>query len=515
MAPWFSRLKLGAKFFLIMAALVFGIIGAVVYFVYVQQAQLIRAEVQARAYDLTTVLAFAAVRPYLEGNNLELQELIDNIKGRDDVRQAMLLDLKGKVLMHNHGALVDKIYDDELTKNMLRSDDLFFTVYRKLQPENENVVDVAAQVTVSNKKVAVARVIISLQSAEHAIQSMAGRILTLGGISLMVALALVALFSRFVTQPLRRLDEKALQISRGERDIQIEVTTQDEIGHLQQALKTMVEDVRLQSRLSALGATTANLAHEIRTPLINITRHANELIGPAVITEAGNRLLSEINQLNDLVTRLLQFSQKNKLALGRAEINELLKQALFLLSEPLQKKNINVKHDFQPLPLIAVDKNLLQSVFSNLIINAIQAMNAQGELSIETKLLQKPQEMPPHKTARQRFTALEGTDDQRPLSFLQKLKSAILVGPTTRTQHLMLAKLPREKQAIMVTFRDNGCGIPKELQEQLFLPFVTTKKDGNGLGLALSHKIIQEHQGSITVESKAGFGTTFTILLPV
>jgi signal transduction histidine kinase len=67
----------------------------------------------------------------------------------------------------------------------------------------------------------------------------------------------------------------------------------------------------------------------------------------------------------------------------------------------------------------------------------------------------------------------------------------------------------------MVTIRDNGCGIPKALMDRLFLPFFTTKKNGNGLGLALSHKIIQEHGGTITVESQEGQGTTFTIILPV
>ncbi len=283
--------------------LVISLISAVLYLVYSEQEQSILEEVEARANDLATVLAFAGVRASLEGDYLSMQELVDSIKNRHDVLQVMLLDLRGKVLVHNFVALRDKVYADPLTQKILHADGLPVIGYYSF--EEENVVDVATPVIVSNRKVAVARVIISLNSAERAIQSMTKQILLLGGVSVGVVLALVALFSRRVTQPLRQLDHKARQISRGEREIQIEVTAHDEIGTLQQALKTMVEEVRLQSRLSALGATTANLAHEIRTPLTVITRYANELIRQSSAAELGANLLNEINRLHDLVEQLL------------------------------------------------------------------------------------------------------------------------------------------------------------------------------------------------------------------
>ncbi len=515
MVNFFPSLRLRIKFFLSMLVLIFGIIGGMLYIIFVREKQTIMAELQRRAIDLTAMLAYVSAPEVTAHHYVALQNAIDGIKNRPDLRQVMILDRAGKVLAHNNVSECDKVYSDALTQRILMSNSsLALPIYSH---GNERVLDVATPIFLGAKqKVGYARAVVSVAEADEAINALVWPILFLGFAGFGVACILAAVFSRVVTQPLQRLDQQALQISRGERDIQIEVTAQDEIGHLQQALKNMIEDIRLQSRLSALGATTASLAHEIRTPLISITRHIHELISQSAAPEAGNRLLGEINQLNDLVKQLLQFSQKNKLALGRADINELLKQALVLLSEPLQQKNIKVLPDFQPLPLIAADKNLLQSVFSNIIINAIQAMPEQGELNLETKLLQNPQEMlPQYKSQPWGRTAPDEAPERRSFSFLQRLKNLILVGPATRTQRILLSKLPPAQQAIMITFRDTGCGIPKALLEQLFLPFVTTKKDGNGLGLALSHKIIQEHQGTITVESKEGFGTTFTILLPV
>ena len=519
MVIFFQSLRLRIKFFLSMMVLILGIIGGMLYIIFVREKQTIIAELQRRAIDLTAMLAYVSAPEVAAQHYIALQNAIDGIKNRPDLRLVMILDRTGKILAHNNVTECDKVYSDSLTQLILMSSSsLALPIYRR---NDERVLDVATPVYLGAKqKVGFARAVISVAGADEAINVLVWRILLLGFAGFGVAFILAAIFSRVVTQPLQRLDQQALQISRGERDIQIEVTSQDEIGHLQQALKTMVEDVRLQSRLSALGATTANLAHEIRTPLISITRHIHELISQSAAPEAGNRLLGEINQLNDLVKQLLQFSQKNKLALGRADVNELIKETLFLLAEPLETQSIKVYPDFQPLPLIAVDKNLMQSVFRNLIMNAMQAMSAAGELQIETRVLP----VLPGTAAAPRTKLAPSADPlaapEKPAAsrwpqVFRKLRNSVLVEPATRAHRALLAKLPPEKQAIMITFRDNGCGISKALLEQLFLPFVTTKKDGNGLGLALSHKIVQEHHGAITVESQEGFGTTFSIFLPV
>jgi signal transduction histidine kinase len=532
MLPLFSRLRLGVKFFLMMMVLVISLIGAVVYFVYSQQEESILAEVEARADDLVTVLVFAAVRPYLENDYLGLQDLVDNIKNRDDVRQVMLLNLDGKVLAHNYVAHRGKVYDDSLTLRMLRSDDPFITVYRKLK--KENVVDVAAPAVVSGKKIAAARVIISLHAAEHAIRSMARRIFILGGISMVVVLALVALFSRLVTQPLRKLHGEARQISRGQREIQIQVTARDEIGTLQQALKTMIDEVRLRSRLAALGATMANLSHELRAPLAAITKYINEATAkapePGGQVDVREKVLGEINRLNDLVGQLLLFSKNRQLVLSRTHINALIEQAFFLLETPIKERRITVNLDLATLPTMAADKNRLQSVFNNLLSNAIEAVESDGAIVIQTRLLtsQASESAESGSTTPSSVVqadhhlapAVSTAKAPRPRIFrlLRKLVGRLFVAASDQVGYvpaMSKLSLPPGKEAIMITIADNGHGIREDLMDKLFLPFFTTKPNGTGLGLALSHQIIQDHHGRIDVESKTGKGTTFTIILPV
>ncbi len=207
---------------------------------------------------------------------------------------------------------------------------------------------------------------------------------------------------------------------------------------------------------------------------------------------------------------------------SRTNLNDLIEQALFLLDGPIQERRIKIHSDLQPLLIIAVDKNLLNSVFTNLITNAIEAMEEGGELHLQAKLL--PAQLNGHAAGNgEPAPDLQNAGESaapRPAAhglrkFFRKLKRRFLVESGTQAHHAHLVKLPPNQKAIMITIRDNGCGIPKDLMDRLFLPFFTTKKNGNGLGLALSHKIIQEHGGTITVESQEGQGTTFTIVLPV
>jgi signal transduction histidine kinase len=358
--------------------------------------------------------------------------------------------------------------------------------------------------------------------------------LFLGGISIIVALGLVAFFSQVVTTPLRKLHGEARQISRGEREIQIEVTARDEIGTLQQALKTMIDEVRLRSRLAALGATMANLSHELRAPLAAITKFINEAAAKASDSDKQldkhEKVLTEINRLNDLVGQLLLFSTNRKLVLSRTHLNALIEQTLFLLETPIKERRITVNLALATLPMIAADKSRLQSVFTNLISNAIEAMDSGGTLDIQTCVLAS-QNSEPAESGSPKSSSVEQTDHHltssastpkaprsRIFRFIRKLVGRLFVVSSDQVGYVpamsKLSLLPG-KEAIVITIADNGHGIRADLMEKLFLPFFTTKPNGTGLGLALSHQIIQDHHGRVDVESKAGKGTTFTIILPV
>jgi signal transduction histidine kinase len=532
----FSRLRLRVKFSLTIIGLVVLIIGVVLYLIYSQQEQSILAEVETRTIDLATVLAFAGVRASLEDNYLVLQELVDSIKNREEILRVMILDTTGRVMVHNYTGERGEVYLDSLSQLAIRSRSSIVSTYTL---DKEQVKDVATPIIVSGRKVATARVIISLEHAELAIQKLAREIELLGVASIIVALVAAAFLSGLVIKPLQRLYRDAKEIAKGEREIQINVTAHDEIGTLQRALKTMIEEVHTKARLAALGTTMANLAHEIRAPLASIMKHVNEFIGkeqdPKLLAEKSHKVLAEINRLNNLVKQLLNFSEKRKLVRSRTNVNSIIDQALFVVDGPLKERRIKLTRDFAPVPVIAADKNLLQSVFVNLISNAIDAMEEEGSLYLQTQVRTSQSEERAEAPAAngKPFTGETGAipalftgagltkQSQAAKSpagnlfrFLRKSLKRFFVESSERTQRIPLHSLP-EQDAIVITITDDGCGIPAEKMDQLFLPFFTTKKSGTGLGLALSHKIIQEHNGAIQVESKEGMGTTFRITLPI
>jgi signal transduction histidine kinase len=535
---FFSQLRLRQKFSLVMSALVMTIIAIVLYLLYTQQKSAILAEVRHSAVDLVTALAVAGVGPTMQGEYLVMQGLVDGLGQHEGVRQVMILSLDGKILAHTYSIMRDSILRDAPWR---RADVDRFPIILTDKLKDENVLDVTTHMLADKAPQAYARAIVSLRPAEEAVRLAAGNIFWLGVASLGVALFLAAFLSGLVSKPLKKLYHEALQIGRGDRDIRIEVTASDEIGTLQQALKTMIEEVRLRSRLAALGVTMANLSHEIRTPLAAITRYINDSFTKPEESESRSQrreqVLSEVNRLNDLVKQLLLFSQNRKLALSRTNINDLIKQSLFLLEAPLQARRINAKENFGVLPAIPADKNLLQSVCTNLISNAVEAMNDEGMLYIQTRLVRGQRHAASELNGTKSMPLLKAASPasrwRRILNFFrnrvqleQSATSAAAsadlefsppaeMGLDGWPQRLDMPPLPPEKEAIVLIFADNGHGIPDEVMDQLFLPFFTTKENGTGLGLALSHKIIQDHRGKIYVQSQVGKGTIFIIVLPL
>jgi len=506
---FFAQLRLRLKFSLVMSALVLAIIAIVLYLLYTQQKSAILAEVRGSAVDLVTALAVAGMRPSMQNDYLVLQELVDGLGQHEGVRQVMALSLEGKVMAHTYSIMRDSVLRDLPWR---RDDVDKFPIVLTYKLKDENVLDVTRPMLADKKPQAYARAIVSLQYAEEAIRLVARKILWLGVSSLGVALFLAAFLSGLVIKPLKKLYHEALQIGRGERDIRIEITASDEIGTLQQALKTMIEEVRLRSRLAALGATMANLSHEIRTPLAAITRYINDSFTkpeesetPTGVARSQRReqVLSEVNRLNDLVKQLLLFSQNRKLVLSRTNMNDLITQALFLHEAPIQAQRIQVNPDFGALPAIPADKSLLQSVFTNLIGNAIEAVNDDGALYIQTRLvcgqrheasgvngtksmpLPNPSSLASRvrrilKFFRNRARAEQGAPSAAGSANVE-LSLPAEMGLDGWQQKLIVPPLPPEKEAIVLIFADNGHGIPDEVMDQLFLPFFTTKENGTGL----------------------------------
>ncbi len=226
-------------------------------------------------------------------------------------------------------------------------------------------------------------------------------------------------------------------------------------------------DARRSERLAALGQLSAGLAHELRNPLGVIEASAETLIkkqqSPDSLTgELGGYILSEVNRLNTLVSRFLNFARPLKLDLRPREITPVVEAALKAVHDRWPDAKVKVERRYaENLPQVAVDADLCDQVFTNLVINAYEAMPEGGEL---------------------RTSVDRSNSDGRP--------------------------------GVEIEISDTGPGIPAEVREEIFNPFFTTKKNGVGLGLSIVSKIVDDHGGRIQVTSEPGQGACFRVFLP-
>ena len=216
-------------------------------------------------------------------------------------------------------------------------------------------------------------------------------------------------------------------------------------------------------RLATLGELMAGVAHEVRNPLtairgyVQIIRQQTTL---PVHQEYLSVVLNEIDSINKVIQQLLDFSRPRQSQWQQVQLKALIEEALILVQTSGVQARIDFSTQFDAeLPAIVADRELLKQVLLNLLINAVQAIGARGEIRIRTW--------------------------------------------RDTSTHLAL------------TIEDNGCGIDSDVQKKIFDPFFTTKASGTGLGLALSQRIINAHQGDIRVASQPGCGATFTLILPI
>ena len=230
--------------------------------------------------------------------------------------------------------------------------------------------------------------------------------------------------------------------------------------HLQEA----EAQVRRTERLAALGQLSAGLAHEIRNPLSTIKGSAEMLLknvnaDSAVSHELAGYISSEVDRTNALVTRFLDFARPLALRLEKTEITEVIDEAVAEVEKYTPPLDVSIYKNYSPdIAPILIDRQLIERVLYNLLLNAAQASPPQGSVTVKTRQL----------------------DDTVEISVI-----------------------------------DRGTGIAPKDRESIFNPFFTTKSSGVGLGLAIVSKIVDEHGGQITVESEPGAGSVFHVLLPV
>ena len=294
------------------------------------------------------------------------------------------------------------------------------------------------------------------------------------GIAVLV-MALIAFISyrigKNLTNPIKVLVDSTARVATGDLDEQCEIKTHDEIGDLAAAFNQMTRDLKASraqliqaERLATAGKMSASFAHEIRNPLSSMRMLAQMLMQNPEMSGEKHRqsvryILEEIERIDTIVKGLMDFAGPTKLALKQQPIAPVLYAVLDLMEANLSHHKIQLALDVLPeTPEIQIDSDKLKQAFMNVVLNAMEAMPQGGTLRVSM------------------FT---------------------------------------ENDSICIRVVDTGIGILAEDLEHLFEPFFTRKPRGTGLGLANVKRILEEHGGSVEIDSTPGEGTRVSMWLPM
>ncbi|MDY6843252.1 MAG: cache domain-containing protein [Thermodesulfobacteriota bacterium] len=310
-------------------------------------------------------------------------------------------------------------------------------------------------------------------------------IITMTG--MMLAIGLGYILADKIMQPVHRLIEASQQVSEGNLHPEIDPLSKNEIGVLQTTFKNMLHSLeerdrqrKLESEIqilqsekqASIGRLAAGIAHEINNPLTGVLTFTHMLLRRKDLDDEIQSDLQTIadstERVRKIIRGLLDFSRQTELHREVTDINQLIRSSLSIVESQVLLKGLLMQ--FNPdeaVPMLNVDRNQIQSVILNVILNAFDATDPGGTITVSTHM---------------------------------SLSSA--------------GKSSRRGIAIVVT--DTGCGIPQENLDKLFDPFFTTKEvgRGTGLGLAVSLGIVQRHEGTISIQSEVGRGSIVTIWLP-
>jgi two-component system sensor histidine kinase AtoS len=292
-------------------------------------------------------------------------------------------------------------------------------------------------------------------------------------------------------------DRSVLFVRPDNREVPLEINTsllEDETGQITGVLgvfrdlslvRELEQRLRRADRLATVGHMAAMVAHEIKNPLVAlktfvdmVPRRAKD---PVFLARFQEIVPKEVDRVNAIMEDLLELSRPPRISTRPIQVDDVIGRCIALYEQQASENGVSIVQDLASgLPKVRADLEYLLRALGNLTLNAIQAMTTGGVLTIRSG---------------------NGVPWQSALS--EATTHADATGPADASQPF-----------VYIAVSDTGTGMTPAQLDSLFTPFFTTKEKGNGLGLALTHKIIEEHQGHLHVESQFGVGSTFTILLP-
>jgi len=306
-----------------------------------------------------------------------------------------------------------------------------------------------------------------------------------------------------------RLEREAVLHTPGAGDVPV-LLSATRIGRPPWALVTlhdltstwrMQQELRRHERLATLGQLSAGVAHEIRNPLAGIGTSAQVLLKRFDAGDDRARfaqvILDEVARLDRIVTSLLQYARPRQPELKSVRLADCVARVVALSRANAERQGVTLESEVAAkLAPVYVDADLVHQVLLNVTLNALQAMPSGGTLRYEVRVVRGRR--PPRGPGRRAADRLEGAERRN--------------GDTASAGR---GRDPVWLEAQQVRVIDTGVGIPRGTLAKLFDPFFTTRPSGTGLGLSISQTIMQEHGGSIAVDSKEGRGTTVLLNFPL
>ncbi len=283
------------------------------------------------------------------------------------------------------------------------------------------------------------------------------------------------IFSRLVTKPLYKFVEFTKVLGRGEFGKRVDVPYGDEIGYLARNFNRLSMQLKVAKdkmeeaytythllqteKLSSIGQISAGLAHELKNPMTTLKMLFQAYKEEPDMTKEDAEVISrEIEKIDAILSNFLGFVKQKSFHFSDIDLNVIIEHVLSLATFDMENAGIVVHKDLiDALPIIKGDRSLLEQVFLNLILNAVQAMPDGGEIRVSGK---------------------------------------------------------SDNSYVEVMIWDQGAGIQPHIRSRIFDPFFTTKDEGTGLGLSIAYNIIKSHGGKLLCNSNEGSGTVFTVRLP-
>ena len=472
-------MKLFTRLFLSVTILVLLIMLGVVYTVLTREREIFEEEARKKGETIAKLLAMSSINFLLTNDYSTMKRFTETITMDEDITYVMILDPSGLVKMHSNVGLIGESIDDLSAPVSAGGGNDIGGRYRLLG--SEEVYDISEPIITADRELGRVRLGISTKKMQQEIVKSRNQILFMGVLAVLAGMVGSMLVGKSVSRPINRLMHSAKAISRGDLEVELEVTSSDEIGVLTAAFRDMAEALKRNineliraEQLMIMGKMAAGLAHEIKNPLEAIKGSAAYLegkySGDITIAKFTRIIKEEIQAVVELIDEHLRYARPAKPRFALRDINEVILEALQLAENLLDQNRIRLHKELAAgLPAVYADSGQIKQVVMNLVLNAAEAMPTGGDLSIRTAW------------------AGDGSAGHG-------------------TSHA--------SEGVEIQIADSGKGMTDEQLKRIFDPFFTTKEKGSGLGLSISARIVETHRGNIRVESREGAGSVFRIFLP-